>query len=98
MPFLRKKYKIYALIDPRDKMPRFVGSTLCSTTDMIGFHVSRAELIPEDEKGQWISSLLKEGLRPIAKVLERSYERKEAKRRWIRKLSFCPLLNKNLVG
>ena len=55
MPFLRKKYKIYALIDPRDKMPRFVGSTLCSTTDMIGFHVSRAELIPRTRKGSGLA-------------------------------------------
>lgn len=60
--------KIYALIDPRDGRPRYVGQTrgryLCNR---LAQHVCRADRTP---KSEWVQDLLLAGLRPSIELLE----------------------------
>lgn len=87
-------YNIYALIDPRDLVIKYVGSTRCLPRDRLSNHLHAARMIPESRLGLWLNSLQTLGLRPRIEVLTRA-ETREPEGLWIRYLASDDLLNIN---
>ena len=87
--------EVYALIDPRDNIERYVGCTV-NLKGRYGCHIGRPAG-ENKQKDEWIAELKRLGLRPPKKVLEtvKGVEAKERETYWIYKLlgEGKPLLN-----
>lgn len=57
---------IYALIDPRSNLVRYIGKT-SNRKKRFGFHVRNYDVTP---KGKWIQELKALGLQPVLRVIE----------------------------
>jgi predicted GIY-YIG superfamily endonuclease len=81
-------YVIYALIDPRDEMVRYIGISDDMPTRFM--HHLR-ETGARTAKGTWLAELRRYGLQPTIKILEeiqlektQRYKAEERERHWIR--------------
>lgn len=88
---------IYGLSDPRDGKVRYVGATKVGLQYRMHAHLHDARNGESNHRCNWIRSLLAEGIKPEAKVLEETDEHnwQEAERRWIASL---PDLTNNAEG
>lgn len=76
---------IYALLDPREGIPRYIGKTL-APEQRFSEHLSLSETKDKNSaKGQWIASLLIKGYRPVMVLLDRVKRTDEvqAEKQWI---------------
>lgn len=65
-------YKIYCLVDPRDNKPFYVGATKRKLNLRLTGHIQDIRCFRPDDmsaKKILITSILKEGLRPIIRLL-----------------------------
>lgn len=59
---------IYALIDPKDQMVRYIGKTINPKT-RLSLHIAETKT-SDHYKSRWIRSLLKRNMKPIFKILK----------------------------
>lgn len=59
---------IYALVDPRDEMVRYIGKTICPSK-RLSSHINESKKY-KHHRAKWIRSLLKEDMKPIFKILK----------------------------
>jgi len=64
---VNRGYEIYALIDPRDNLVRYVGLSISAEVRFIG-HLKGSS--GNEQEKHWILELQQEGLRPILQILE----------------------------
>lgn len=64
-----KSTYVYALVDPRTRLPRYVGRTVDPASRMTN-HLSTADSPRRTAKRAWIAELLSLGLRPYMEFLE----------------------------
>jgi len=93
------KYYVYALVDPRDDMIRYVGITVDPATRL---RDHSGGVSANDAKDKWIAELKLLGLRPVMKILEDKVNSEliaERERYWIQTLlsSGIPLTNIQLM-
>lgn len=87
--------RVYALICPETKVPRYVGKTSQRLLDRLNSHIQSSKRVVDGPKAKWISALLASGKRPEIHLLaEVSIEAgAEAEREWLEKLAGHDLLN-----
>ncbi|WP_083393309.1 GIY-YIG nuclease family protein [Curtobacterium sp. MMLR14_010] len=92
----RKTYRVYALVDPTNGVPYYVGQTANTLANRRQDHVRKSG---NTRKGTWVRGLLSNHLEPQIVLLEElTGHRRDAYEReayWIRKLrdEGQPLLN-----
>lgn len=65
-----RQYKIYCLKNPTTNEIKYVGVTVNDISKRLSQHISDTVKNPQLYKAKWISSILKQGIRPIIEVIE----------------------------
>lgn len=81
-------HKIYVLLHPETEEIRYVGWTKNTLQQRLQSHVEEANKYQKTGKGKtyknmWVLSLIREGLRPIIRLVEETETPGEAERKWI---------------
>jgi len=91
---MKKDYKIYALIDPRNNDIKYIGLTKRSLETRLLEHISSSKNTKKESstyKKRWVQSLLKLKLKPSIILIEDRLTVDEAKKREVYYISFYKL-------
>lgn len=89
------KYRIYALLDPKTKIIRYVGLTTHTIEFRLEWHYAACDdkthymnkgRIPNNPVAKWVRALKKYGMKPLVILLEETNDRKREKY-WIQAIT-----------
>ena len=72
------KYSIYHLVDPENKIVRYVGKSV-SPRARLASHIKESQTKQNTAKKQWIKSLFDRGLKPVM-IIVNSFDNEPAAR------------------